>query len=52
MTYANSLILFRRGWAAEAERLAKDARIRMVAPLDGHLPAGNARYPLVAIVGR
>jgi hypothetical protein len=51
MTYARSLILFRRGWAGEAERLAKDARIRAVAPLDGKLPAGNSRYPLVAIVG-
>lgn len=52
MTYVGSLILFRRGWATEAERLAKDAGIRMVAPLDGRLPAGNSRYPLVAIVGR
>ena len=51
-TYARSVVLYRRGWAAEAERLAKDARIRAVAPLDGRLPAGNSRYPLVAIVGK
>jgi len=51
MTYARSVILFRRGWAGEAERLAKDARIHAVAPLDGRLPAGNSQYPLVAIVG-
>ncbi len=51
MTYARSLVLFRRGWAGEAERLAKDAGIRTVAPLDGTLPATDPRYPLVAIVG-
>jgi hypothetical protein len=47
-TYARSVVLYRSGWAPEAERLAKDARIRAVAPLDGRLPA---RYPLVVIVG-
>jgi hypothetical protein len=51
MTYARSLVLFRRGWAAEARRLAKDARIRTVAPLDGPIPAADAQYPLVAIIG-
>jgi hypothetical protein len=51
-TYARSLILFRRGWASEAERLAKDARIRVAAALDGTLPASDARFPLVVILGR
>lgn len=50
-TYARSLILFRGGWAGEAERLAKDTGIRAVAPLDGRFPAGVSRYPLVAILG-
>ena len=51
MTYARSLVLYRPGWEREAKRLAKDAHIRAVAPLDGPLPAGAARAPLVAIVG-
>jgi hypothetical protein len=51
-TYARSIILYRRGWAGAAERLATDTKIRAVAPLDGKLPAGSAGYPLVAIVGR
>jgi hypothetical protein len=46
-TYGSSLILFRRGWAGEAERLAKDSKIRAVAPLDGR----HRRYPLVVIIG-
>jgi hypothetical protein len=50
-TYARSVVLFRPGWEREAERLAKDARIRAVAPLDGPLPAGDSRYSLAAIVG-
>jgi hypothetical protein len=50
-TYARSVVLYRRGWANEAARLAKDVRIRTVAPLDGGLPASESRYPLVAIVG-
>ena len=50
-TYARSVVLYRPGWADEATRLAKDTGIRTVAPLDGSLPAGDARYPLVAIVG-
>jgi hypothetical protein len=51
-TYARSIVLFRPGWEREAKRLAKDARIRAVAPLDGPLPSGAAAAPLVAIVGR
>lgn len=51
-SYARSVILFRRGWGGEAERLAKDAKIRAVAPLDGRLPAGSSRYPLVAVLGK
>ena len=46
-TYARSIVLYRGGWAREAERLAKDAGIRAVAPLDGR----HSRSPLVAIVG-
>jgi hypothetical protein len=51
-TYARSVVLYQPGWEREAKRLAKDARISAVAPLDGPLPAGAAPAPLVAIVGR
>ncbi len=50
-TYQSSLVLFRRGWEQEARRLAHDAGIRVVAPLDGRLPAADARYPVVLILG-
>jgi hypothetical protein len=48
MSYGHSIVLFRRGWAGEAARLARDARVSAVAPIDGKSP----RYPLVVIVGR
>lgn len=50
-TYTRSIVLFGPGWGREAKRLAKDAHIGAVAPLDGPLPAGAARATLVAIVG-
>jgi hypothetical protein len=50
-SYATSLVLYRRGWEPEAERLAKDAHVRVVAALDGRLPAGSARDQLVLILG-
>ena len=33
--YARSIVMYRRGYRAEAARLAKDMRIPIVAPLDG-----------------
>jgi hypothetical protein len=50
-SYATSLVLYRRGWEPEAQRLAKDAHIKVVAALDGRLPAGSARDQLVLILG-
>jgi hypothetical protein len=50
--YARSLVLFRRGWEGEASRLAKDARIGAVAPLDGRLAPAYARDQLIVILGR
>ncbi|MGH3009102.1 MAG: LytR C-terminal domain-containing protein [Gaiellaceae bacterium] len=50
--YARSLVLFRRGWEGEANRLAKDARIAAVAPLDGRLAPAYARDQLIVILGR
>ena len=50
-TYARSVVLFRLGWENEAQRLAKDARIRAVAPLDGSLPRWYRDARLVVILG-
>ena len=50
--YARSLVLFRRGYEGEAQRLAQDAGIRAVAPLDGRLPSAYAHDQLVVILGR
>jgi hypothetical protein len=49
--YTTSLVLYRPGWAGEANRLARDAGIEVVAALDGRLPAGSARAQLVLILG-
>jgi hypothetical protein len=51
LDYARSLVLFRPGWQREAERLARDARIRTVAPLDGRVAHAYASVPLVLILG-
>ena len=51
LDYTRSLVLFRRGWQREAERLGRDARIRAVAPLDGRVAPAYARVPLVLILG-
>ena len=51
-TYARSVVLYRPGWQPEAARLAQDSHIGAIAPLDGSLPAGDARFSLVLIVGR
>jgi LytR cell envelope-related transcriptional attenuator len=52
LEYARSLVLFRRGWQPEAERLARDAKIPTVAPLDGHVAPAYRRIPLILILGR
>jgi len=51
LDYARSLVLFRPGWQREAERLARDARIRAVAPLDGRVAPEYRHVPLVLILG-
>lgn len=33
--YTRSLVMFRKGFAAEAARLARDAHVKIVGPLDG-----------------
>jgi hypothetical protein len=49
--YARSLVLFRPGWQREARRLAHDAGILTVAPLDGRLSGSNRGSQLVLILG-
>ena len=50
--YARSVVLFRPGWQREAVRLEKDAHAAAVTPLDARLPAADAGYQLVLILGR
>ena len=49
--YARSLVMYRPGYRAEAERLGKDARVRIVAPLDGMRPAELMGAHLALILG-
>jgi LytR cell envelope-related transcriptional attenuator len=51
LAYSRSLVLFRPGWEQEAERLARDAGIATVTPLDGRVAAPYAHVPLVVILG-
>ena len=49
--YARSLVLFRPGYLPEARRLARDAGIRIVSPLDGRTRSRLRGSPLVVILG-
>jgi hypothetical protein len=49
--YARSMVLFRPGYAVEARRLARDAGIRLVSPVDGVDKAQLRGSPLVVILG-
>ena len=51
LAYARSLVLFRPGWEREAKRLAREARVATVAPLDGSVAPEYAHVPLVLILG-
>lgn len=49
--YARSMVMYVPGWLQEARRLARDADVRMVAPLDG-LPLSKLRgSKLVLLLG-
>lgn len=47
-----SLVMFRPGYAAEAQRLARDLHVRLVRPLDGMRPSQLLGAHLVLIIGR
>ena len=49
--YARSMVMFVPGWVKEARRLARDAGIRMVAPVDGLRPAQLKGSELVLLLG-
>lgn len=49
--YPSSLVMYRRGRQAEAERLARDLRVRLVAPLDGLRPSDLHGAHLVLVLG-
>jgi hypothetical protein len=49
--YARTLVMYRRGYEAAAERLARDVRGGLVAPLDGMRPRDLAGAHLVLLLG-
>jgi len=49
--YAQSMVLYVPGWIREARRLAHDAGIRLVAPIDGLRPAALKGSKAVVILG-
>jgi hypothetical protein len=49
--YARSLVMYKPGFAGEAERFARDLRIRSVGPLDGVRPRELGRAHIVFILG-
>ncbi|MBD0290957.1 MAG: LytR C-terminal domain-containing protein [Thermoleophilia bacterium] len=49
--FARSLVMYRAGYAREAERLARDFHVARVAPLDGLRPAQLQGAHLALIVG-
>jgi hypothetical protein len=50
--YARSMVMFVPGWAKEAHRLARDAGIRMVAPVDGLRRAQLKGSTVVLLLGK
>ena len=49
--YARTMVLFRPGYAVEARRLARDAGVRLVSPVDGLGKAQLRGSQLVVILG-
>ena len=50
--YARSMVMFVPGWVKEARRLAHDAGVRMVAPVDGLHPAQLKGSGVVLLLGK
>jgi hypothetical protein len=49
--YARSMVLYVPGWVKEARRLARDAGIKIVAPVDGLTPSKLKASQAVVILG-
>jgi hypothetical protein len=49
--YAQSMVMYVPGWVKEARRLAHDAGVRMVAPLDGLPPQQLKGSKIVLLLG-
>jgi hypothetical protein len=50
--YARSVVMYRRGYAPEGKRLAKDLGVRIVGPLDGISPGELLGAHAALVVGR
>jgi LytR cell envelope-related transcriptional attenuator len=49
--YARSVVMYAPGWSAEAHRLARDAHVRLVGPLDGLRASQLRGSKLVLLLG-
>ena len=49
--YANTVVMYRRGYHAEALRLAGDLHVKIIGPLDGLKPAALRGGQLVILLG-
>jgi hypothetical protein len=49
--FAKSLVMYKPGFAGEAQRFARDLRVRRVGPLDGVRPRELGRAHIVFILG-
>ena len=49
--YTRSLVMYRQGYRAEAVRIARDLRIRIVGPLDGMRPSELMGAHVAVVVG-
>jgi LytR cell envelope-related transcriptional attenuator len=49
--YATTVVMYRKGYAAEAGRLARDLHVKIVGPLDGLRPAALHGAQLAIILG-
>ena len=49
--YANSVVMYRRGWAGEAGRLARDLHVKVVGPLDGISSSSLRGSQVVVVLG-
>jgi hypothetical protein len=49
--YANTVVMYRRGYEAEGRRLARDLHVKIIGPLDGLKPAALHGGQLAVLLG-